>query len=308
MIFSHSVHSAEHFFALLVREPAVLVRVVSSQGSVPREAGAWMGVFADSVVGTIGGGHLEFSAMARARALLAATHGSAAPDAAAPLQLRFALGPSLGQCCGGVVQLSLERISADDLPALALTLSKVYAPVALFGGGHVGHALARVLATLPFTLNWVDSRDGVFPLGLPARVACEHSEPVQAAVPGLAPQSRVLIMSFSHTEDLHVLAAVPGLAPQSRVLIMSFSHAEDLDVLAACLKRQREQADLPYIGLIGSQTKWATFRHRLEARGFTTAELAHVTCPIGVPGITGKEPGVIAVAVAAQLLQTLATT
>ena len=282
MIFSHSVHSAEHFFALLVREPAVLVRVVSSQGSVPREAGAWMGVFADSVVGTIGGGHLEFSAMARARALMAATHGSAAPDAAAPLRLRFALGPSLGQCCGGVVQLSLERISADDLPALALTLSKVYAPVALFGGGHVGHALARVLATLPFTLNWVDSRNGVFPLGLPARVACEHSEPVQAAV--------------------------PGLAPQSRVLIMSFSHAEDLDVLAACLKRQREQADLPYIGLIGSQTKWATFRHRLEARGFTTAELAHVTCPIGVPGITGKEPEVIAIAVAAQLLQTLATT
>ena len=282
MIFSHSVHSAEHFFALLVRKPAVLVRVVSSQGSVPREAGAWMGVFAESVVGTIGGGHLEFSAMARARALMAATHGSAAPDAAAPLRLRFALGPSLGQCCGGVVQLSLERVSAHALPALAQTLGEVLTPVALFGGGHVGHALARVLATLPFTLNWVDSRDGVFPLGLPARVACEHSEPVQAAV--------------------------PGLAPQSRVLIMSFSHAEDLDVLAACLKRQREHADLPYIGLIGSQTKWATFRHRLEARGFTTSELAHVTCPIGVPGITGKEPEVIAVAVAAQLLQTLATT
>jgi len=87
------------------------------------------------------------------------------------------------------------------------------------------------------------------------------------------------------------------------VLIMSFSHAEDLDVLAACLKRQREQGDLPYIGLIGSKSKWAAFRHRLEARGFTPAELAHVTCPIGVPGITGKEPEVIAVAVAAQLLQ-----
>ena len=220
--------------------------------------------------------------MARARALLAATDGAAAPDAAAALQLRFALGPSLGQCCGGAVQLSLERVSAHALPALAQTLGEVLTPVALFGGGHVGHALARVLATLPFTLNWVDSRNGVFPLGLPARVACEHSEPVQAAV--------------------------PGLAPQSRVLIMSFSHAEDLDVLAACLKRQREQADLPYIGLIGSQTKWATFRHRLEARGFTTAELAHVTWPIGVPGITGKEPEVIAIAVAAQLLQTLAAT
>ena len=282
MILSHSVHCAEHFFARLARQPGVLVRVVSSQGSVPREEGAWMGVFADSVVGTIGGGHLEFAAMARARALLADTGASAAPENTAPLRLRFALGPSLGQCCGGVVQLALERVSADDLPALALTLASSLTPLALFGGGHVDHALAGVLATLPFRLSWIDSRDGVFPQDLPARVVCEHSEPVQSAV--------------------------PSLAPQSRVLIMSFSHAEDLDVLAACLKRQREQADLPYIGLIGSQTKWAAFRHRLEARGFTAAELAHVTCPIGVPGITGKEPEVIAVAVAAQLLQTLGET
>ena len=84
---------------------------------------------------------------------------------------------------------------------------------------------------------------------------------------------------------------------------MSFSHAEDLDVVAACLRRQRERGDLPYIGLIGSKTKWAVFRHRLEARGFSAAELAHVTCPIGLPGIRGKEPGVIAVSVAAQILQ-----
>ena len=75
--------------------------------------------------------------------------------------------------------------------------------------------------------------------------------------------------------------------------------------MIACLKRLRERDDLPYIGLIGSKTKWATFRHRLEARGFTAAEMERVTCPIGVPGITGKEPEVIAVAVAAQLLQSL---
>jgi xanthine dehydrogenase accessory factor len=86
---------------------------------------------------------------------------------------------------------------------------------------------------------------------------------------------------------------------------MSFSHAEDLEVLAACLTRQRDRADLPYVGLIGSKTKWATFQHRLEARGFTAQDMAHVTCPIGVPGIVGKEPEVIAVAVAAQILQTL---
>jgi len=86
------------------------------------------------------------------------------------------------------------------------------------------------------------------------------------------------------------------------VLIMSFSHAEDQDIVAECLKRQRERADLTFIGLIGSKTKWATFRHRLEARGFGEDDFARITCPIGVPGIVGKDPEVIAVAVAAQLL------
>lgn len=279
MILSHCAHSAELFLALLARQPAVLVRVASTQGSVPREAGAWMGVFSDAVVGTIGGGHLEFEAIALARAQLAAFGESPDPEKSAPLPVRFALGPSLGQCCGGVVYLSFERVGASDLPELAPTLDTGLAPVALFGGGHVGHALSRMLAPLPFRLSWIDSRDGVFPPDVPARVACEHSDPVQSAV--------------------------PGLAPQSRVLIMSFSHAEDLEIVASCLTRQRRQADLPYIGLIGSKTKWAVFRHRLEARGFSAAELAQVTCPIGIPGIAGKEPEVIAVAVAAQLLQTL---
>jgi xanthine dehydrogenase accessory factor len=128
-------------------------------------------------------------------------------------------------------------------------------------------------------VTWIDSREGIFPAETPLNVRCEHSDPVQAAV--------------------------RDLAPGSRVLIMSFSHAEDLDVVAACLKRLRASADLPYVGLIGSKTKWATFRHRLQERGFTEDELARVTCPIGVPGIRGKEPEVIAVAVAAQLLQTL---
>ena len=98
-------------------------------------------------------------------------------------------------------------------------------------------------------------------------------------------------------------AAVDTLPSGACVLIMSFSHAEDLDVVAACLKRQRLHGDLKFIGLIGSKTKWATFQHRLESKGFSAEELAFVTCPIGVEGITGKEPEVIAVAVAAQLLQ-----
>lgn len=282
MVSSVSSPQLEDFLARLARlarsdsAPAVLVEVAHAQGSVPREAGTWMAVFADALVGTIGGGHLEYDAIARARALLA---GESEREAET---LRVALGPSLGQCCGGVVHLCFERVGAGDAALLAARLGQAaLTPVALFGGGHVGHALVRVLAPLPFSLTWIDSRDDIFPGSLPPRVEAEYSDPVQAAV--------------------------PGLAPQSRVLIMSFSHAEDLDIVAACLQRQREKADLPYIGLIGSKTKWAAFRHRLEARGFTADELAHVTSPIGVPGITGKEPEVIAVAVAAQLLQTVDT-
>ena len=252
----------------LVHQPGVLVSVDSTQGSVPREAGAWMAVFDFTVINTIGGGHLELQAIAQARERLAGVPGE--------VLTRFALGPSLGQCCGGVVHLRFELITARDSAALRTRLQADVTPVALFGGGHVGKALVDVLARLPFAVRWVDSRDEIFPEDLPANVICEHSDPVHAAV--------------------HDLAA------HSQVLIMSFSHAEDLDVVAACLKRLRVRPDLPYIGLIGSKTKWATFQNRLEERGFTPEELARVTCPVGVPGITGKEPEVIAVAIAAQLL------
>jgi xanthine dehydrogenase accessory factor len=254
---------------LLMRQVGVLVSVAEVQGSVPRECGAWMAVFADQVLGTIGGGHLEFQAIDMARQRLNEPGGD-------ELQL-FALGPSLGQCCGGVVHLRFEHVCADDIGEMRLRLQIHRQPVALFGGGHVGKALVQVLSHLPFDVLWVDSRGEIFPTKLPANVRCEHSDPVHAAV-----------------------GDVPA---QSRVLIMSFSHAEDLDVVASCLLRQRQRGDLAYIGLIGSKTKWASFRHRLEARGFTAQELAGVTCPIGVAGIVGKEPEVIAVAVAAQLLQ-----
>jgi xanthine dehydrogenase accessory factor len=254
----------------LASEDAVLVSVDQAAGSVPRERGAWMAVFAGGVTGTIGGGHLELQAIEEARRRLAGGTGEAV--------LRYALGPSLGQCCGGVVHLRYERFTAADARSLAQRLQPHAAPLALFGGGHVGKALVNVLGTLPFAVTWVDSRDEIFPEQVPDNVACEHSDPVQAAV--------------------------ADLAPGSRVLIMSFSHAEDLDIVAACLRRLRERGDLPYVGLIGSKTKWATFRHRLEERGFHKQELAQVTCPIGIPGITGKQPEVIAVAVAAQLLQT----
>jgi xanthine dehydrogenase accessory factor len=260
----------------LARAPAVLVRVAATEGSVPREAGAWMAVFAGDVLGTVGGGHLEHEAIGIARSALA--------DATFTLDTprRFALGPTLGQCCGGVVHLAFERVRpAQAAAACARLQAEADArrlPVALFGGGHVGRAIARALEPLPVRLHWIDSRDEVFPATLPDHVRTEHSAPVQAAV-----------------RDL-----VAG----SRVLVMSFSHAEDLEIVAACLQRLRARDDLPFVGLIGSRTKWATFQHRLEARGYTAAELARVTCPIGVPGVVGKEPAVIAAAVVAQLLQT----
>jgi xanthine dehydrogenase accessory factor len=229
-------------------------------------------VFAQCNAGTIGGGHLEFAAMARARQILKSGQVPTQPE-------RHVLGPSLGQCCGGVVELAYALVQAQDEPALRAQLRPDRSPVALFGGGHVGRALVRALAPLPFAVHWIDSRDEVFPADLPAHIQCEHSNPVQAAV--------------------------QDLALGSQVLIMSFSHAEDLDIVVACLKRIRERDDLPFVGLIGSKTKWASFSHRLLERGFSQAEIDRITCPIGLPGIQGKEPEVIAASVAAQLLLNL---
>jgi xanthine dehydrogenase accessory factor len=294
------------FQRLLAHEDAVVVSIASTQGSAPREAGTWMAVFASQIVGTIGGGHVEFEAIAEARALL---RGDVSSESSFPrrrestvddnpksYEKRYVLGPSLGQCCGGVMTLHYEKYSCSGIKyagysqkmplnqavdaILALKPQVQRQNIALFGGGHVGKAIVNILSTLPMQVMWIDSRDEIFPAALASNVVCEHSDPVQAAV-----------------NDLDLIPA------SSHVLIMSFSHAEDLDIVAACLLRQRERADLPFIGLIGSKTKWATFRHRLEDRGFSEEELAHITCPIGIEGIKGKEPEVIAVGVAVQLLK-----
>ena len=111
----------------------------------------------------------------------------------------------------------------------------------------MGRAIVQLVGDLPFDLLWIDSRDEVFPPELPPNVRCEHSDPVQRAV--------------------------ADLAPGSQVLVMSFSHAEDLEIVAACLHRQRERGDLPFIGLIGSRSKWASFGHRLLARGFSILDI-----------------------------------
>lgn len=268
----------ETFLLNLAQAPAVLITVEQARGSVPREAGAWMAVFADATrgeVGTIGGGHLEWKATQQAREALKQWSELAA-EAPPAWRQSVTLGPSLGQCCGGALVLRFEPVDAAHRAQLRDRLRPTHTPVALFGGGHVGRAIVQALAPLPFDVVWIDSRDGVFPPNLPAQVTTEHSEPVQAAV-----------------RDVPAGACV---------LVMSFSHAEDLDVVAACLQRQRERSDLAFVGLIGSRTKWATFGHRLKERGFSSAELDGVTCPIGLPGIDSKLPAVIAASVVAQLL------
>jgi xanthine dehydrogenase accessory factor len=256
-------------FALCVHIKArmILITVTQTQGSVPRETGTWMVVTGNGIIGTLGGGNVEYQAI---------THAKNFKNKSEQTK-RFALGPSLGQCCGGVMDLSFERIDETQLALLQAKLDMACRPIALFGGGHVGRAIVHVLSTLPYRVTWIDSRDEIFPSDVASNVICEHSDPVQSAV--------------------------ASLAAGSSVLIMSFSHAEDLEIVQQCLKRRREQNDLPFVGLIGSKTKWATFKNRLKERGFTDNELAQITCPIGVAGIAGKEPEVIAVAVAAQLLQ-----
>lgn len=264
---------------MLAHQSACLVSISATRGSVPRECGTWMAIFDADVIGTIGGGRLEYEAIDEARLRLGSLQGNPQTASAGSDTVRYALGPSLGQCCGGEMHLRFEIVSAVDAVGLTSRLKPTQSPLALFGGGHVGKALVRVLATLPLRVSWFDSRDEIFPADVHGNIKCEYSDPVQAAV--------------------------AQLESGSRVLIMSFSHAEDLDVVAACLLRQRSAGDLPFVGLIGSATKWATFRHRLEARGFTDLELAHVTCPIGIAGITSKEPEAIAVSVAAQILRSM---
>lgn len=265
------MRALQQLLGRLAAETACLVEVESTQGSAPREPGAWMAVFASGQIGTIGGGQLEWLAAEQARRMLAA--------GTAELRERYPLGPKLGQCCGGVVHLRLRLVRAADRAELQHKLAEQLAPVALFGAGHVGAALVQVLAPLPLQLIWVDSREAVFPAQLPANVVAEHSDPIEAAVADLPAGCSVFI--FTH------------------------NHQQDLQLTQACLQRLRSSNDLGLIGLIGSATKHASFAHRLAERGFGDDEFARIICPIGLPGITGKAPEVIAVAVAAQLLQYL---
>ena len=263
---------------------ARVVQVLRSRGSVPREVGARMLVAADATAGSIGGGHLEWQAMAVARAALAA--GGAA--ALAVDQQDITLGASLGQCCGGV--LTLHSAPLDTAALASWPEPPALFDLQLFGAGHVGQAIVRLLATLPCTVRWIDERESQF-----AMVDMNIGAAVGAGIE-LPPHMQTLCVEPGEIE-------VQQAAPNACYLVMTHSHALDLKLTEAILRR----GDFAYLGLIGSATKRARFERRMTQRGIAACTLARLTCPIGLPGIDGKQPEVIAMAVVAQILQSMST-
>lgn len=289
---------------------AALVTVAKADGSTPREAGARMAVARDgTITGSIGGGPLEWAAIDLARALIA--RGRAAE------WKTVSLGPALDQCCGGRAEILHESFTREDLAwitpiaglgdaeavlrgerkgegpyarrvvsqtapdeavsaptknTLIERLGEPKTPLLLFGGGHVGRALVAALAPLPFNIRWIDDRPEAF----------EGAELFGA---------RTVVSALPESE---LAVAAHG----SLVLVMTHSHALDLALVTAALPDTR----FPYVGLIGSATKRTLFERRLAEFGVAPDAIARLVSPIGVPGIAGKSPAVIAAAVAAELL------
>ena len=321
-------HWIEAACAHLSRHPAVVrVTVIALRGSAPREAGATMLVDASSTVGSIGGGRLEWQATLAARELLGIRD-------AAPVRIAdLILGPDLGQCCGGRVELWLERLTRDDLPWLleaarsglpgrnhraathaasnvlitvvggggashglqrstpatvslqllrtangGLTLREPLSAqrprLWVFGAGHVGQALVRLLSEVAlFDITWVDSRPELLP---PDLAGCTTTQACAKPV------------------DL-IDAAPTG----TRYVVLTHDHALDYELCRSILRR----GDSSWLGLIGSASKAARFRSRLLRDGISRETLRTLTCPIGIPGIESKLPASIAISIAAQLLQ-----
>ena len=234
-------------------QPAVLVTVLRARGSTPREAGAKMVISADGLAGTIGGGNLEFQCEAAARAMLA-------DRADGPSIRDFPLGPALGQCCGGHVTVLFEVLRPPGLH------------IALFGAGHVGKAVIKLLADLPCRVTWIDSRPEALPATLPPNVM-----PLRIAQPA---------------------QAMDALSPGTVVLVMTHDHQLDLEIVTESLRRNDLQ-----VGLIGSATKRVRFANRLAKLGIKHERIDSLICPVGLPGIEGKEPAVVAISVVAQILQ-----
>jgi xanthine dehydrogenase accessory factor len=228
------------------------ILIVETRGSAPRAAGTRMWVDAEEVHGSIGGGNLEYTALKIAREMLFAREEFR--------ERRFALGDSLGQCCGGSVTL---RFTRKDL---RVPSENELFHVALFGAGHVGKEVARILERLPCALTWVDPRPEMFPTSTTAKVIIEE-------------------------EPAWMVDEAPAGACY---LVMTHSHALDLEIVERVLRRN----DFAFLGLIGSETKAAKFHSRLKAKGIDSSRLV---CPVGLFK-AGKHPAEVAVSAVAQLL------
>jgi xanthine dehydrogenase accessory protein XdhC len=251
---------------LAAGEAAVVVRVAEALGSTPREANAAMIITPQDVLGTIGGGRLEWEAIARARTMLR--------DNLLADGMDIPLGPAVGQCCGGRVLLDLRRADTAVLAALQAAEEDDrtrWPTVFVFGAGHVGRALAAALDPLPLRLTVIESRTAY--LGdLPARAS-----PVVSADP----------------------AAEVRAAPAHAVFVVTtHSHQLDYAITEAALAR----GDAAYVGMIGSATKRARFARWFTSRGGTAAQLSALVCPIGRQGVRDKRPAVIAAFAAAEVL------
>ena len=256
--------------ALAAGRPMILVEVTRAEGSTPREAGAAMLVGEDRTHGTIGGGQLEFHAIDVARELIATKSYET--------RLDLPLGPHLGQCCGGRVELTLRHAGPVELARLSEAEAREAAlrpHVVLFGAGHVGLALAQALALLPVATTLVDDRE-----------ALDYG-PAPALPAGVA---------YERLDDPEMLIGKPP--PASAFVILTHSHALDYRLADAALRR----GDAAYVGMIGSATKRARFEHWFLARGGSPQALSTLICPIGGKATRDKRPQVIAALAAAEIL------
>jgi xanthine dehydrogenase accessory factor len=258
-------------FDTFLSQPAdlVLADITATKGSTPREAGTFMLVSETALWGTIGGGNLEFSAIDRARAILKGREAEGS--------MVVTLGPETGQCCGGVVEVALSRLDAAGRATLAARQAaqrSQHPDVYVFGGGHVGRALAVSLAPLPFRVVMVESR-------------AEEVEGLPTAL-----ESRLVAIPES---------VVTEIRPGGAAIILTHDHALDFLIATEALKR----ADLAYVGMIGSKTKRGVFAHDLARQGLSSALLDRLVLPIGGTAVRDKRPEVIAALVAAELLGAL---
>jgi xanthine dehydrogenase accessory factor len=250
---------------------AALVRVETARGSTPRESGAWMVVGAQAIVGTVGGGQLEYMAIDAARAMLARGQDSQTLD--------IPLGPEIGQCCGGRTVLTVRRLDAQGWERLHAEAERERAAlpaVMIFGAGHVGRALGAALALLPVRPVLVDQRPeelALAPAGVETRLTPLPEQEVRRAPPGAA------------------------------FVVLTHDHALDFLIAREALAR----GDAAYVGMIGSRTKRVSFQRWLKRAEGAPPDTAPLVCPIGAAGRPDKRPEVIAVFVAAEIMQRIAT-